>query len=309
MHEGIGFGRVSDGVYYFSGFEDDVGAGFVATSEGIVVVDTTMLQTSAGTFLGIIGALYPDEPVHTIINTHVHCDHHFGNEVFVERFPHAKIIAHERLAGILKELAAESGEDVSKDLPRRLMRREDSRSVYYRSYFKDARVVLPTKTVKTDHELEIGGTEIRLLHTPGHTEDHLAVYLPRERVLFAGDLIYTTMSPPPLFMGDPDAWIETLGRLRSLDIDVLLPGHGRIPEDPKAEIEGHIETLRSVKRGVLEAIRGAGDPIPYKELEQKIGFLRGRYLQGVIRALVRRGIIEADREEIPNARLKLSGVQ
>jgi len=103
MHMDVDFGKISNNVYYFSGFEDDVGAGFIASEEGIIVVDTTMLPTSAKTLLGMIKTLYPNDQVITIVNTHVHVDRHFGNEVFIRKFPQIEIIAHERLLGILKE--------------------------------------------------------------------------------------------------------------------------------------------------------------------------------------------------------------
>lgn len=303
MGKDVDFGKISNNVYYFSGFEDDVGAGFIASEEGIIVVDTTMLPTSAKTLLGMIKTLYPNDQVTTIVNTHVHADHHFGNEVFIRKFPQIEIIAHERLLGILKEWATESGRDLSTDLPKRMMQREDM--IHYQPYFQRLKVIPPSKTISSDLTLQFGDTTVQLLHAPGHTEDLLTVYLPKERVLFASDCIYPTKRIPVLFMGDPDAWIKSLRRLLSLNIKVLLPGHGWIPENPQAEIERHIEALKHVKRGVIEAIQEAKGPISYSQLERRIDFLKGRNLFGVIHALVKKGIIEADSENISKAKLKL----
>jgi alkyl sulfatase BDS1-like metallo-beta-lactamase superfamily hydrolase len=50
-------GRIADNVYYFSGFDNNVEAGFVATEEGIVVIDTTLLHTSASSLIGMIETL------------------------------------------------------------------------------------------------------------------------------------------------------------------------------------------------------------------------------------------------------------
>ena len=297
------FGMISDNVYYFSGFEDDVGAGFIASEEGVIVIDTTMLPTSAETLLGIIKTLYPNDEVVTIINTHVHVDHHFGNETLIKKFPKIEIIAHERFLGILKEWSEESGRDISTDMPKRMMQREDM--IYYRPYFKTLKVIPPSKTINADLTLQYGGTKIQLLHTPGHTEDLITVYLPRERVLFASDCIYPTKPIPVLFMGDPDTWVNSLEKLLSLDVKVLLPGHGWIPENPKAEIQRHIKALRHVKRSVVEAIQDAKGPISYSQLEKKIDLLRGRNLLGVIRALIKRGIVKADSEDISKAKLEL----
>lgn len=305
MSKEVDFGRISRNIYYFSGFEDDVGAGFIATSEGIIVVDTTMLPTSAKTLLGMIKTLYPNDQVVTIVNTHVHVDHHFGNEAFIKEFPQAEIIAHERLLGYLKEWAAESGRDISMDLPKRMMQRDDM--IHFRPYFERLKVIPPTKTISSDLTLQFGDTTIQLLHTPGHTEDLLTVYLPKEKLLFASDSIYPTKRIPVLFMGDPDAWIKSLERLLNLNIEVLLPGHGWIPESPQAEIERHIEALRRVKKRIIEVFQRAEGAISYSKLERNIDFLKGRNLLGVIRALAKRGIIEVDSEDISKARLKLKG--
>jgi glyoxylase-like metal-dependent hydrolase (beta-lactamase superfamily II) len=303
MRNTLTFGKIVDDVYYLSGFEDDVGAGFIKTEEGIIVVDTTMLPTSSETLLGIIKMLYPKDRIVTIINTHVHVDHHFGNEVFIKRYPDAEIISHERFLGMLKEWAIESGRDISTDLPKRMMQRADM--VYHRPYLQRLKVIPPTKTISTDFTLQYGDTTIQLLCTPGHTEDSLTVYLPKDRVLFASDSIYPTKRVPVLFMGDPDAWIHSLERLLTLDIEVLLPGHGWIPKNPQAEIKRHIEALRHVKKGVIEIIQEAGGSISYSRLEQKVDFLKGRHLLGVIRALVKRGIIEANNVDLSNAELKI----
>jgi len=150
MNEHADFGRIADDVYYFTGFEDDVGAGFIVTERGIVVIDTTLLPTSARSFLGIIEALCPGKQVSAIINTHIHPDHHFGNETFIKKFPKAEIIAHEKFLQRLKEWAAQSGEDISKDFPNRVMRKDDARTTYYRPYLQTVNVIPPSKTISSD---------------------------------------------------------------------------------------------------------------------------------------------------------------
>ena len=201
------FGRITDNVYYFSGFEDDVGAGFIVTDEGIVVVDTTMIPTSASTLLGIIRMLYPNKDVIAIINTHVHIDHHFGNEVFVKEFPDVEIIAHRKFAEYLKEWAKESGRSIERDLPERMLRRPDMK--FLKPYLETLKVIPSSKIVYGDTTMEFGDTEIRIIHAPSHTEALFVVYLPQEKVLFASDTIYTPNRIPTLFMGDPDTWIST----------------------------------------------------------------------------------------------------
>jgi glyoxylase-like metal-dependent hydrolase (beta-lactamase superfamily II) len=305
MNKHADFGRIADNVYYFAGFEDDIGAGFILTEKGIVVIDTTMLPTSAKTFLGIIEALYPDKQISAIINAHIHRDHHFGNETFIKRFPKAEIIAHEKFLQTLKGWAAQSGEDISKSFPKRLMQKADARTVYYRPYLQMINVILPSKTIPSDTTLKFGSTTIQLLHTPGHTEDLVTVYLPKEKILFASDSIYPTKTMPVLFMGHPDDWIRSLRKLLNLDIKVLLPGHGLIPENPHDEIKRHIEKLTYVKNGVIETLKKSERSMTFSQIEKNVDFLKGRDLLAVLRSLVKRGIVEADSEDVENASLKL----
>jgi glyoxylase-like metal-dependent hydrolase (beta-lactamase superfamily II) len=73
--------------------------------------------------------------------------------------------------------------------------------------------------------LHRGGREIRLLFLGrGHTGGDVVVHLPRERVVVTGDLI----GAGPSYLGDAylPEWVSSLDRLRDLDFDVLLPGHG-----------------------------------------------------------------------------------
>lgn len=72
-----------------------------------------------------------------------------------------------------------------------------------------------------------GGREIRILHLGrGHTGGDVVVFLPEEKIVFTGDL----MVPFIPYMGDAhvDEWPATLDRLKELDFETLLPGHGPI---------------------------------------------------------------------------------
>jgi glyoxylase-like metal-dependent hydrolase (beta-lactamase superfamily II) len=71
------------------------------------------------------------------------------------------------------------------------------------------------------------GEDIHLLVVPGHTSGDIAVYHPRSKILFAGDAILEGMDPyirPDSI--DTKTWIKNLERLKKLDIEWILPGHG-----------------------------------------------------------------------------------
>lgn len=77
--------------------------------------------------------------------------------------------------------------------------------------------------------------------TPGHTLDHLAFHWPAERALFAGDLLLgrgdtTWVAEYPGCVAD---YLQSLARVRTLDLDVVHPAHGPDLEDPAAAIDRH----------------------------------------------------------------------
>ncbi len=84
----------------------------------------------------------------------------------------------------------------------------------------------------------------------GHTGGDVVVYLPRERLVFTGDLLL----PFPSYTGDAyvDEWAETLERLKELDFDLLLPGHGEATRD-RAVIDMAQTSLRKLWTEVSSA--------------------------------------------------------
>jgi glyoxylase-like metal-dependent hydrolase (beta-lactamase superfamily II) len=86
----------------------------------------------------------------------------------------------------------------------------------------------PEQTVTHDTTLDLGD-EIQILSVPGHTPGDIAVYHPRSKVLFTGDAVLEGMDP----YIRPDSislktWIRNLERLKALDIEWVLPGHGAL---------------------------------------------------------------------------------
>jgi glyoxylase-like metal-dependent hydrolase (beta-lactamase superfamily II) len=94
---------------------------------------------------------------------------------------------------------------------------------------------------------------LTVVATPGHAPDHVALLA--GRVLFAGDTVLGTGS---VFVGGGDgsmgAYLDSLRRLRALDLDVILPGHGPAVWDPHAKLDEYLAHRLERERRVLEAI-------------------------------------------------------
>jgi glyoxylase-like metal-dependent hydrolase (beta-lactamase superfamily II) len=114
----------------------------------------------------------------------------------------------------------------------------------------------PTLSFDGTLALRVGDREVHLvLPGRGHTAGDLAVWLPEERVLFAGDLVEAHAA---CYMGDAHVreWMgPTLDAVAALDAQVLVPGRG--PAVEGAAVAEAIASTRSFLRDTWEAVAGA----------------------------------------------------
>ncbi len=93
--------------------------------------------------------------------------------------------------------------------------------------------------------ITVGGLELRVVPTPGHTADSLCFHLPADRAVLTGDTVLgrgtTVVAHPDGRLGD---YLDTLRRLRSLTVDdgvhTVLPGHGPVLEDAQGAVEYYL---------------------------------------------------------------------
>ncbi|MEU3412763.1 MULTISPECIES: MBL fold metallo-hydrolase [unclassified Streptomyces] len=93
--------------------------------------------------------------------------------------------------------------------------------------------------------ITVGGLELRVVPTPGHTADSLSFHLPADRAVLTGDTVLgrgtTVVAHPDGRLGD---YLDSLRRLRSLTVDdgvhTVLPGHGPVLEDAQGAVEFYL---------------------------------------------------------------------
>jgi metallo-beta-lactamase class B len=101
-----------------------------------------------------------------------------------------------------------------------------------RAYFRSFRYVAPTRTFdpRLGLVLDFGGEEIRVEYPGvGHSVDNLVVYLPDKRLVFSGCMILSLDATGigNAADGEPAQWLASVGRIRTLGYDHIVPGHGR----------------------------------------------------------------------------------
>jgi glyoxylase-like metal-dependent hydrolase (beta-lactamase superfamily II) len=102
-----------------------------------------------------------------------------------------------------------------------------------------------------------GENTLTVLHTPGHSPDHVAFWHPPSRTIFSGDLVALGSSVMIHWSrgGDLGQYLASLERLLALDAARLLPAHGQAIDDPRAVLEAYLAHRRQREQQVIAALR------------------------------------------------------
>jgi len=216
-------------------------AGVVVDGDEVLVIDTCATETRTRRFLGAIDAAGDGRPIRMAVNTHQHGDHTYGNSLLP---PATVIIGHELMReGLRVDPVIDGCPPFWQPVP-------DWGAVTRR---------LPDVTVHDRLTIHVGQRRIEVLHPggPAHTTGDLVAWLPEERVLFAGDLVFNGLTPL-VFMGSVEGAIRALDWLAAFEPAHLVPGHG--PLLVADQLGAVFDRLRRYYRLVLAtAVAGVAD--------------------------------------------------
>jgi cyclase len=235
---GTGLQEVAPNTYAYLQHDGSWGisnAGFLVGDDGLLVIDATMVASMAQAFIDQIRRV-SDQPFRHLINTHSHPDHTGGNRLF----PGAEIIAHRLCREEMERQAVppsggESRPGLMASMPRTPAMQRMFDMV---ANDPDRHIPLPTVTYEDKLTLRYGETEVQLLYYgPAHTFGDTLVYFPQSKVLFAGDIAF--FYAMPLVAGKVGGWLEVIDRVKELELELIVPGHG--PVGGKQELEDERE--------------------------------------------------------------------
>lgn len=199
-----------------------VNAGFITGAKQTLIVDTGANYLSAQTIFGYAAAVRPDNDV-IAINTEQHFDHTGGNCYFHEKG--IDIYGHFEISRQEEDLIA-TIDDFNETIPDSFRKERGEGGIL----FQGTKAINPNKRITQDMELDLGGIQAQVLLTPGHTPTNISVYIPTDGVLFCGDCIVNDYFPN-LTSGakkDWQLWQHSLEKIRLLDPQTIIPGHGAV---------------------------------------------------------------------------------
>ncbi|MFF5567458.1 MBL fold metallo-hydrolase [Streptomyces sp. NPDC012623] len=242
-------------------------AGFISDGESTLLIDTAATERRARALRETVLATGVPLP-RTVVNTHHHGDHTYGNGVFT---PEATVIGHDACRS--EQFAA--GHQLHLMWPK--------------NDFGHIEITAPTVTYNDRLTVHVGGIEVRLIHPgPAHTIGDSIVHLPEQSVVFTGDVVFRGGTPFVL-MGSLRGSLRALDLLRSLDATHVVPGHGPVGDaSVYDETERYLRFVtelaaKSHTKGLtpLEAARSAdlGEFAAWRESERLVANLHRAYAE------------------------------
>jgi glyoxylase-like metal-dependent hydrolase (beta-lactamase superfamily II) len=212
-------------------------AGFVVTPGGVVVVDALGSPILAHKLIAEIKKITPQKVV-AIIVSHYHADHVYGLQEF--RKIGAKIYAQGEGRNYLSSETAKQ----------RLIA---SRIDFAPWVNENTKLISADVWINQKSKLTIGGIDFFISRVgPAHAPEDLMVYVPSEKVLFAGDLVFRGRIP---FVGNADSkgWLAALDEIEKLNPNIVIPGHGGYSVNPAEDIAFTRDYLKYLRESMSKA--------------------------------------------------------
>ena len=225
-------------------------AGFVITPAGVVVFDSLGTVPLAEALIAQIRKL-TSVPIKRVIVSHYHADHVYGLQAF--KAIGAEIWAHE--GG--KEYFA------SDELERRLAQRREE---LFPWVDETTKVLPPDRWLNRDEDFELGGIKFAIRFVgPAHSPEDLALFIPQDNMLFAGDLVFKGRVP---YVGaaDSKSWLASLDKLLAFKAKVMVPGHGGVSHNAKKDLTLTRDYLTYLRKTMGQAV---ADLTPFDEAYAK----------------------------------------
>ena len=103
--------------------------------------------------------------------------------------------------------------------------------------------------------IKAGAYQFEVFNTPGHAPGHISLYDREKRILLSGDILGEIVAWYSPSSGGVTGYLESLAKIETLDIDLILPSHGHVITDSGNAIQETREKILEKERGILEALQ------------------------------------------------------
>jgi glyoxylase-like metal-dependent hydrolase (beta-lactamase superfamily II) len=237
----------------------DANSGLINRGGGMVV-DTQSDLAHARMMIELFSKVWKGMPKYVAI-THEDGDHVWGNQLFKG----AEIIAHKSVPGRMKIVAEpEETQELLHGVDRFLTRMvlkvlhpgvAAAGLQLLEDYNLDGvELLTPTTLFDARHEVNLDGTEVHMIHVgPCHQVGDTIIHVPKEGVVFAGDIIFRLCTPMG-WVGTYEKWFKALDLIASLKPKVIVPGHGPVCGlEGVNEMKAYLQYLRDESKKCFDA--------------------------------------------------------
>lgn len=194
--------------------------GFIVTAKGVILIDSGASHLGAQRIEKAVAGVTP-KPIKWVVNTGSQDHRWLGNDYFARKG--AEIIAMARTAKTQAQYAAQQLDSLKGFLGKRLQGTK----------------ALPAKrTLKgTDGTIVLGGVELKLYYTDTHYPGDIMIWLPGQKVVFSGDLVYVDRVFALLPWSSVRNGQQAYRAMEALKPKYIVPGHGAVSDLAKARRE------------------------------------------------------------------------
>ncbi|KRB80585.1 hypothetical protein ASE00_16175 [Sphingomonas sp. Root710] len=228
-------------------------AGLITNGDHSLLVDTLYdLNLTTRMLTDMRDATPAARQIDMLVNSHADGDHTYGNQLVKG----ARIIAS---AATANEFFADRPERLREVLAKADMLGEGAQ--YIAAYmgggrfdFDDVVTTPPTETYEREALLKVGDKDVRLYNVgPAHTAGDTLIHSVHDKVVYTGDILFND-GHPAIWAGSIDGWMAACDLILSLDVDIVVPGHGRLTDKNGVRtFKAYLEMLRREARLRFEA--------------------------------------------------------
>lgn len=226
-------------------------AGLVTSGGESLLVDTLMGLSITREMLDEMRRKVPAAArIGRLVNTHANPDHVLGNEL-VEG---AEIIAAAKTAEEMAELDPALLERINQYPPQGEASEFLFETMGRKFDLSGATITLPTTTFEQRLSLTVHDKRVELVNLgPAHTKADTIVYVPEDRVVFTGDLLFNE-GHPIMWAGPIANWIGACDFIEGLDVEVVVPGHGPVTDKRAVRrLRSYLEFMHKEARSRFDA--------------------------------------------------------